>query len=403
MKKKVKSKVTTSAVVIASREEPLLEWTVKNVRSSGWKGDIIVVHDGWEEFRNFGCDEYHMSSAPKPIGCPSARHAGIAEARHRGNDSVIVIDAHMSFERGALTAIAEHVAENPTQIVGCWSGVLDHDNLNTPRFISRHGARIDLVQPLTQNVMQVDWIRSKEVPDGVQEIQCVLGACYGFSIDRYFAIGAPWDGALGWGASEPALCLFNAFCGGSAVLLPVVANHVYRDKPGSVVPYAQESEMHKAGKVLNRIRLIQMLPIPEQVRVDLMGALANSSDGGRKYREARQLWSRNPRQTAGVEWSVSWEDYCSRWWPEQLLPKPDVQEKKSLEPVQPKRQSRVAKRSPNGEMSAGENPAACPRCGSAHSGNLHAGMRIRHLYKRYRYCKKCNYRFVTISNKLRSN
>ena len=149
--------------------------------------------------------------------------------------------------------------------------------------------------------------------------------------------------------------------------------------------------MHKAGKVLNRIRLVQMLPVPEPVRVMLMEKLMVCSDTGRKYSEARKLWDRNPRKTAGVNWEVSWEEYYAKWWGGQQL----SEEKEAPKPVV---RAQVVRRAHNHKAVAGETPACCPKCGSADIGTLHGGIRMRQTYRRYRYCKKCHFRYATTQN-----
>jgi hypothetical protein len=384
----------SGAVVIASRNEPLLTWTIKNVRKCGWQGEIVVVHDGWEEFEDAGCGERHITSGPKPIGCPISRHTGIEYAEKLGCDVAIVIDAHMSFASGALDDVMAHVIDNPTDVAGCWSGVLQHDRLSAPVSISRHAAKIDLVNT-TGNVICCNWVRHVErVPTEPEEVQSLLGACYGFTIQRYRDIGQPWDGAYGWGASEQALCLFNAFMGGRAMNLPTIANHVYRDLAGAKVPYMQESEMHRAGKVFNRIRIVQMLPIPEDKKIELMEQIRRSPDGKKHYRRAREIWQKAPRKEAGVQWSVSWEDYCEKWWPEPL--QPAKVEPKPEEPKPVRRRRTVQRRAKNFQFQSGESPSACPKCGSPEARVLPGSHYIGGKHKRYRKCLKCKKRFYTL-------
>jgi hypothetical protein len=100
-----------------------------------------------------------------------------------------------------------------------------------------------------------------------QECGCVLGGCYALRRSWYLdGLHAPWKAMRGWGSAEQTMSMVNWLRGGRNVILPVVVGHWFRLR----TPYSNPNDRI----AYNQQRLIGMLPMPAEVRAELVAHLA---------------------------------------------------------------------------------------------------------------------------------
>lgn len=202
-----KAKGPTIAVVCAWRKgEDDLEATVESAKQAVCAGaKIITVEDTTAQ------------------GPGRTRHRGIGAAD--GADVVVIIDAHMRFERGALSTMARDVWERG----GVVCPITFHNAQCTFDSGIYHGARI-VYRAKDQRhytALAGKWSRStKPGPCG-----CVMGGCYAFRRDWYYEAGQPLAMLPGWGCDEEALSIASWFSGVMPRCLGVRVAHRYRERP----------------------------------------------------------------------------------------------------------------------------------------------------------------------------
>ena len=197
------------SVIIPAINEPLLGWTVDNVKRVSPDAEIIVMEDKKHE------------------GVGQMRHRGIKKAKH---DTVIIIDGHMDFAKNCFKLLDSHVKKNPKSIACPECRGLDKDL--KPKQMNRFGADLYEVQPggttHKPNVFVSKWRKSESKK--THSVPSVLGACYAFSKDWYMdGLGGVWKHHRGWGKSEQMLCLMNHYMGGDSVCVAsTYAAHLFR-------------------------------------------------------------------------------------------------------------------------------------------------------------------------------
>ena len=180
------------SIIIPTRNEPDLLWTVENVRRTCNPKQIIIVYDGAQV----------IESIPDAVQCqtPWVTPQGVGRCRDWGiqfteSEYIILLDGHMDFEAGWTDVLIDTCKQNKNSIVCSRSASITAGGMKTDKKIIS-GAHIRYIgaggMPL-----EVEWGESCEPG----EIQCCLGACYCMKTSRYFTIGGPCAGAFGWGTS----------------------------------------------------------------------------------------------------------------------------------------------------------------------------------------------------------
>jgi len=151
------------------------------------------------------------------------RHRGI---EHAGDaEIIIIIDAHMRFDYGSLSAMAHYAAEK-----GGVCCPLTFHNADCKFDVSPYyGARIvyRAKDSRTYTALAGKWSReSSGGPRG-----CVMGGCYAFRRDWYYEVGQPLAMLPGWGCDEEALSIASWMSGVTPHCLPVRVAHRYRERP----------------------------------------------------------------------------------------------------------------------------------------------------------------------------
>jgi hypothetical protein len=394
-------KMVRYSVIIAERNEPDLAATCANIRANS-NAHVVVMSDR------------------KGLGPQAMRDKGIWLTP--GSDVVIIMDGHMRVQPGMLDAMAEYCARKPTSVVG--TRCFHHYDI-TWTGKAYNGARFSWIDKGKDAGEPQSFAGKWRKSDAVGQIPCVMGACYGFTREWYInGLRRPWQYGTGWGCDEELISAATWLRGGSVELLPYAVWHRAR-KPGQV-PY-KITDMQLLGVWANRLRLLDMLPMSDDERkelvLNLMPALTaaqwrqvNAISDPEEVAEYREFlgsgpmdWADFKREIVGVE---TVKDYNMKelraMATERGIKVPFGCKKADLttllqdgtgfgampvvEPTRPKTAASRANWGANEINNAGKR--CCVHCSS---DNTKVGrvMRAGKLITRYRSCGKCSKRFTT--------
>lgn len=301
------------SVIITSRNESLLAWTIDNINRTAPGCEIIVVYDGWQS------PEYIYDGPVKsyfpwaiPLGVGPCRDYGIEKATR---DYVVLLDAHMDFEDQWLEKLLAPVMENPAVLSCSKSAVLNPDMLDMQKVKKTNAAcRMQFINE-KGFPFEPKWIKPNPAPG---EVQIILGACYGMKRSRYMVdLFRPWQNAFGWGTSEQLISTVNWFLRGDNVLTDALSAHVYRRRTDKC-PYKQNAGF-RTGMFYNRCRFIDLLPIDDKKKKGLIDCVLNRRDSFPYHNEIKNLFvTRNDDaiKEAIAEYGRTWDDYQKTWFPE---------------------------------------------------------------------------------------
>ena len=294
------------SVVIPCAGDPFLAGTVRDVLATAPGCEVVVVWDGTAGNAD-GANNLHPWQARRGVG-PS-RDAGIAAAT---GEVVVLMDAHMRPHGDWLAGMLAVLQMDPAGIACSRSGVCNGagDVWSDPAYYYT-GARVryqtELGWPL-----EPGWLRDAKPG---QEIPLALGGCYAIRRDRYNAIGVPWRRAIGWGSSEQTLCLVNWFLGGATYLADADVDHIYRGR-GETMPYKTPDQI-QAGQWYNRLRLVDLLPMPTAERDRMTAAVMTHAVrwGAEAQRMLANRSHDEARDAMGLA-ARTWDEWCAFAWPE---------------------------------------------------------------------------------------
>ena len=238
-------------VIIAERNEPDLKATVADIRANNPGVGVRVMSD------------------KKGLGPQAMRHKGIMQS---DADVVIIMDGHMRTLKNRLTAAADYIG-NRGHKVAClkcfhseevdWSGI----PYSGARLVWKsHGKDASEPQAFTAK-----W----RTEDKTGKIGCVMGACYVFRRDWYIdGLKSPWQHGSGWGCDEELISAATWLRGGEVELLPWAVWH--RARKAGTQPF-RYSNAQLQGVWANRLRLLQVLPMPNEQRNDLVRHLMTAT------------------------------------------------------------------------------------------------------------------------------
>lgn len=191
---------------------------------------------------------------------------GPGRTRHRGIEAaadaevIVIVDSHMRFAKGALSALASYAAKN--------GGVCCAQTFHNERCAFEGdpyaGARIvyRAKDGRAYTALAGKWARDhKPGPRG-----CVMGGCYAFRRDWYYEVGQPLAMLPGWGCDEEALSIASWLSGATPRCLPVQVAHLYRPRPPWHVMSAEYAAVY-AG----RMALIHAVVTEASARHELEG------------------------------------------------------------------------------------------------------------------------------------
>jgi hypothetical protein len=304
----IKSSAKVSCI-ITSRVERHLRWTVENVMRTAPSAEIIIVHDGWTNNILGMPNVREFVPWVTPQGVGPSRHYGILQA---SNDTVILLDAHMDFKEGWTEILAAEIEADKKTIACSRSAVLREDrmDIDDPEKI-QGGAVIDFNSPIP---CDPQW-----QPHTAGEINCVLGATYAMSKDWYLhGLRSPWKGNYGWGSSEQILSLVNFFAGGRNVLTEALTGHLYRH--AAEVIETRFTEQTRVGMWYNRLRFIDLLPVPRELKQGLIDAVRSRSECKKHWNRIEELFASRPdRDDYAIKEMIrlsgrTMGDYIDRWY-----------------------------------------------------------------------------------------
>lgn len=338
-----KAKEHPFTVVIPCAGDPYLRATVEWILESESKARVIVVLDG--DTPKLGMRDNRLGQVR-----PSAEQRGVGPCRDVGiaysdTEFVVLMDSHTKGLPGWGQALVKPLTRRKRTITCAYCGVSHRDGHGgwTDRSYYYSGGRVRY-QTEQGWPLEPGWMRTVE-PGA--ELGCALGGTYALRKSRYNEIGVPWRRAWGWGTSEQTLCMVNWLMGGKTVLAGSWTDHIFYDR-AERKPY-RTPKLLKCGWIYNRLRLIDILPIPDAERDALTAAaLAWSKTTGDRARAVEMLGSRNHDEAkdALAIATRTWNDWCRAWWPDlgddrtPLVPT-RTRGTQNANPVTQKRDSRV--------------------------------------------------------------
>lgn len=180
------------------------------------------------------------------------RHKGIEAAQDA--EVIVIIDAHMRFKGNALAKMANHVAANGGLLVPyCHNNetlTMDDQPYAGARMV--WGSQDDDIKQRCALVAK--W--AKDQKPGPRT--AVMGACYAFRRDWYYAVGQPLSILDGWGCDEELLSVACWMSGHMPILIDAHVAHLYRARP----PWQVQPNAN-AKVTTNRRRMIAAL-VPDE-------------------------------------------------------------------------------------------------------------------------------------------
>ena len=298
-----------ATIIITTRNEKWLKWTVDNIHRTCDPKEVIIVYDGLQAVDEFDGSTHIRTPWTTPQGVGKCRHLGIEKAT---SDYIVLIDAHMDFADGWLPKMIDDVESNHKSIVCSKSvKIMPPYGMKRPGEVLQ-GAFIREIGAGTGQPLEVEW---GENPCKTGPIQCCLGACYAMKRARYYEIGQPWRRAFGWGSSEQTICMVNELCGGVNILSEAETGHYYMKKDQrSFKPDAD----FKTGAVFNRLRLIRLFYGEDDPKYKPMAHLTIQRSKFRPYAEkALELLNLTDDTDIISLFEVSKDEYAAKWWAEQ--------------------------------------------------------------------------------------
>jgi len=250
-------------------EEPWALRTVKNaIETAGAEIDVVVVYDGRDPHPGMDLLCREIIQTREPIGTQKARHLGIMAAK---TALIMSCDAHMTFSRDWARHAAEWFMQpGRRKTVACgMMGTLDMDG--QPEGPAGYtGAQFHLRDRNPGNCEHSAYCLKWGDHKPGDQIGGIMGAFYFIRRKWYEEIGAPWECGTAWGCDEETLSASSWICGGEVRLLPreIYAHHLMQSmqKQGGYEP----SLHHWIGVWLNRARLINVMPIPQEQKDELL-------------------------------------------------------------------------------------------------------------------------------------
>ena len=277
-------------VLIATRRDPDLRATVDNIKQNS--GCHVTVHE----------DE--RGAGPQAI-----RHKLIRDAVRA--DVVIVMDGHMRIRKGTLDAAAEYVGArgNKVACLRCFHSERE-DWTGTPyagATLQWGGKGKDAGEP---QAFVAKWRKSQDAG----KIGAVMGACYVMRRDWYMdGLRAPWQWGQGWGCDEELLSAASYLRGGEVELLPWAVWHRAQVAKKQAFKYSQ---VQKLGVWANRLALLQVLPMPEKQRNDLVRQIMPALDMHNWRQVALRVDKITPQlqeyRAFLADGGLSWDDFCTQ-------------------------------------------------------------------------------------------
>ena len=235
----------TTEVIIAERNEPDLKATIANIREHSPGVSVRVVSD------------------KQGRGPMAMRHEGIMRSTA---DVVIIMDGHMRVLPRRLNAAAEYIGKRGKKVacLKCFHSPevdwISHMKAGAKLLYKTYGGDGERDPPALAGKWRTEQSAGK--------IGCIMGACYVFRRDWYVdGLKMPWQHGTGWGCDEEMISAATWLRGGEVELLPWAVWHRAR-KPGQQ-PFRYTGEQMN-GLFANRLRLLQVLPMPDAKRNELV-------------------------------------------------------------------------------------------------------------------------------------
>ena len=152
------------------------------------------------------------------------------------------------------------------------------------------------------------------------EVQSILGGCYVLQRDWYIhGLKRPWAGMRSWGTSEQTISIINWLCGGSCNVVGVEVGHLFRT--GEQCEYQNDLSLGErfdfmAGVWYNRFRLIDVLPMSDELRKEMLLWLAGNhirSGIVAKLKEWRALDTDSALKSHLLGHGITLDDYLKEY------------------------------------------------------------------------------------------
>lgn len=287
------------SIVIAYRNESKeLPGTIEKIRfTAGYSVDIIVVDDASDDGFDF-TDLFFKHDVicirnPERLGCAPSRDIGIEACT---TPYIFIIDGHMRFyDNSWHTEILKMLEINPGSIYCCWCKPIDFETGEDMKRSYGCGAFINISQPERNNVLELSWINTKQIPENqaIVEIPCVLGACYAAS-KAYWKHLKGFEGLRFYSCDEQYISIKAWMDGGGCRLLNnIVIGHLFRDKATYEIKQAEffhnkllilltlfpEELSKKIIRSLKAMNLVEYVRARDSIDLDIIADLKEYYDG----------------------------------------------------------------------------------------------------------------------------
>jgi hypothetical protein len=401
------------SVIIAQRQEPYLRQTCASIVKAcgGRRPEILIVNDG-AQAKPPDVPKWVRVETPweNPRGCMAARDWGILAAE---NPTCAIVDGHMDFDDGLFAGYKDMLDANPQDILCAHCPGLNPVTWQRQNHICSGAFFLWQDRP---TCLSLKW---RYVYD-TGEVPAILGACYGINREWYLdGLQRPWQYGTGWGTDEELLSIANWLCGGRNIVTEFDAAHWFREQ--HQVPYPTDAlAIH--GSWANRVRMVMMMPMPEDWRAQLLGAIYDSPSVSVIRRQIDLMIEQQPphdyrkwlemQQRTFAQWRELW---CSNGNPQEAnVPKPPGIKTREL----PRRSGDknagpipmatllaipgtttmvpfdvVTRKAPQDNPKVADPGIPCPHCRHLY------GHKVTHTYpngNRRRLCHGCGLPFITV-------
>ena len=298
-------------------------------------------------------------------------HDGPAKTRHRGvmaattSDVIIMVDAHMIFDKRALLRMARYVNEHGGLICPkCYHNpecTFDAKHPSGASFYS--GADIYYKTSDGNGQQALCWKWSTDPKPGPRP--CVGGACYVFRREWYFGVGQPLSALPGWGGDEEALSISAWLSGHMPQVFDGRVAHRWRER----APWKLTGSENKAIRYGSRAAIIGACVADQVDRADLLGWLQSKPVMSKEIARWREALLKQPRTWAQWKAEVA---------------------------VMPEAGQKAGKRKNTPNLTTPLHGVVCPHCHSSHDPKC---LKVNHTWpngNRRHKCPKCNRPFISV-------
>lgn len=220
------------------------------------------LHRTYYHLRAHGIDVELLEDLPA-MGCGYRRHQLIMQTKA---DAVVICDAHMKFSPGYFEAVTAHLRQHPDDVTVSRMRSINHDWTEAEgQVYAGAEMRLEDKWPGEQHIPIAAKWRRDDGSTGL--VGAVMGACYGFRVDRYKQMGCPLAILRAWGGDEELLSIASWMTGGRVHLIPGTAYHMFAAPRAKYAPLMFHEELQIWA---NRLAMLTAIPMADTTKSRLL-------------------------------------------------------------------------------------------------------------------------------------